>query len=237
MQVSSVNHGVRKAGSMAWSGLRRLLDPSERGDGGDMELSAEAVVGRARAVLEDDRRAIATAGASLGQGFVDAVALLLEASGKTLVTGMGTSGAVARRIAHLLSCGGTPALFIGAADGLHGGLGAIAEGDVLISISKGGESEELNDFTGLARQRGARVIVMTAEARSSLAAHADCVIDIQTPPDTDPGHMMAMGSAIAASAVGDALALILMQERGYAWERFEMTHPGGAVGKAIDGRG
>lgn len=200
-------------------------------------MSAVTVLERARSVLESDRRAIETAAASLGQGFVDAVSILLEAEGKTLVTGMGTSGAVARRIAHLLSCGGTPAIFVSAADGLHGGLGAIAEGDVLISISKGGESRELNDFTERARERGARVIVMTADSSSSLAAHGDCVIEIHTPPDTDPGHMMAMGSAIAASAVGDALSLILMQERGYAWERFEMTHPGGAVGKAIDARG
>jgi D-arabinose 5-phosphate isomerase GutQ len=199
-------------------------------------MSAVTVLERAHSVLESDRRAIESAAASLGQGFVDAVTMLLHAQGKTLVTGMGTSGTVARRMAHLLSCGGTPALFVSAADGLHGGLGAIAEGDVLISISKGGESEELNDFTRLARTRGARVIVMTAAANSSLAAHADCVIEIHTPPDTDPGHMMAMGSAIAASAVGDALALILMQERGYEWDRFEMTHPGGAVGKAIDAR-
>jgi D-arabinose 5-phosphate isomerase GutQ len=199
-------------------------------------MSAVTVLERAHSVLESDRRAIESAAASLGQGFVDAVTMLLDAQGKTLVTGMGTSGTVARRMAHLLSCGGTPALFVSAADGLHGGLGAIAEGDVLISISKGGESKELNDFTRLARTRGARAIVMTAAANSSLAAHADCVIEIHTPPDTDPGHMMAMGSAIAASAVGDALALILMQERGYEWDRFEMTHPGGAVGKAIDAR-
>jgi D-arabinose 5-phosphate isomerase GutQ len=200
-------------------------------------MSAVTFLERARSVLEDDRRAIASAAASLGQGFVHAVSILLEVQGKTLVTGMGTSGAVARRIAHLLSCGGTPAVFVSAADGLHGGLGLVAEGDVLISISKGGESEELNDFTQLARERGARVIVMTEEANSSLAAHRDCVIEIHTPPDTDPGHMLAMGSTIAASAVGDALALILMQERGYGWDRFEMTHPGGAVGKAIDARG
>jgi D-arabinose 5-phosphate isomerase GutQ len=200
-------------------------------------MSAVSVLERARSVLESDRHAIDTAARSLGQGFVDAVAMLLDVQGKTLVTGMGTSGAVARRIAHLLSCGGTPAIFVSAADGLHGGLGAIAEGDVLISISKGGESDELIEFTERARGRGARVIVMTADPGSSLAARGDCVIEIHTPPDTDPGNMMAMGSAIAASAVGDALALILMQERGYAWERFELSHPGGAVGKAIDARG
>lgn len=216
---------------------KRLARSVVREDEEEPEMSAATVLERARSVLESDRRAIETAAASLGQGFVDAVSILLEVQGKTLVTGMGTSGAVARRIAHLLACGGTPAMFVSAADGLHGGLGAIAEGDALISISKGGESGELNDFTSLARERGARVIVMTADANSSLATRGDCVIEIHTPPDTDPGHMMAMGSAIAASAVGDALALILMQERGYAWERFEMTHPGGAVGKAIDGRG
>lgn len=199
-------------------------------------MRAAALIERARAVLADDRRAIEQAGASLGHGFVEAVAILLAGEGKTLVTGMGTSGAVARRIAHLLSCGGTPSLFISAADGLHGGLGAVAAGDVLIAISKGGESDELNRFAALARDRGAKVIVMTAAATSALASVGDCVIEIDTPPDTDPGSMMAMGSAIAASAVGDALAVVLMEERGYAWERFELSHPGGAVGKAIEAR-
>jgi arabinose-5-phosphate isomerase len=199
-------------------------------------MRAATVIARARSVLEDDRRAIAQAGSSIGQGFVEAVDILLAARGKTLVTGMGTSGAVARRIAHLLSCGGTPAVFVSAADGLHGGLGSVAAGDALISISKGGESDELNRFTALARGRGAQIIVMTAVPESSLAALADCVIVVDTPADTDPGDMMAMGSAIAASAVGDALAVVLMEERGYAWEQFEVTHPGGAVGKAIQDR-
>lgn len=195
------------------------------------------VIERARTVLADDRRAIAEAGDALGGGFVTAVEILLAAGGKTLVTGMGTSGAVAHRIAHLLSCGGTPAVYISAADGLHGGLGVVADDDVLISISKGGESDELNRFTSLARERGASIVVMTAEPSSSLAALGDCVIEVRTPPDTDPGRMLAMGSAIAASAVGDALAVVLMEQRGYAWERFERSHPGGAVGKAIEGRG
>jgi arabinose-5-phosphate isomerase len=199
-------------------------------------LDNDALLELGRSVIRGDIDALAMAEADLDEGFVAAVDLLLGVRGKVLVTGMGTSGATARRIAHLLSCGGTPAVFVHAADGLHGGLGAVARGDCVIAISKGGESDELNEYCRRARALGAIVIAMTAEATSPLALIADHVLPIVTPPESDPGEMMAMGSALATCAVGDALAVVLMQLRGYAWERFESSHPGGAVGKRIEAR-
>ena len=187
----------------------------------------------ARSVIRDDMRALASVEADLGDGFLDAVDLLAAAQGKVLVAGMGTSGATARRIAHLLSCGGTPSIFVHPADCLHGGLGAVGPTDVVIGISKGGESDELNQYCELAGERGAKVVTMTAEPASTLATVSDAVLLVRTPDDTDPGSMMAMGSALAACAVGDALAVVLMRLRDYPWERFEQTHPGGAVGKQI----
>jgi arabinose-5-phosphate isomerase len=189
-----------------------------------------------RSVIRDDIRAVSSVEAALDDAFVDVVRMLEACRGKVLVTGMGTSGATARRIAHLLSCGGTPSMFVHAADGLHGGLGAVDGDDIVIAISKGGESDELNEFCRLAAERGAGVIAMTAVVDSTLAAGSDLVLPVVTPEDADPGRMMAMGSALAACAVGDALAITLMRRRGYAWQDFERTHPGGAVGKMIESR-
>lgn len=190
-----------------------------------------------RSVIRGDRAALTMVEDHLGAEFVATVRLLFGVRGKVLVTGMGTSGATARRIAHLLSCGGTAALFVHAADGLHGGLGAVEPEDCLIAISKGGESDELNDYCRRARELGAGLVVLTAELGSPLAQLADQVLPVVTPPESDPGEMMAMGSAIGACAVGDALAVALMRLREYPWERFESSHPGGAVGKRIEARG
>lgn len=200
-------------------------------------LDDAALLEVGRSVIGGDMEALGMVRDGLGEGFIVAVELLLGVRGKVLVTGMGTSGATARRIAHLLSCGGTPAVFVHAADGLHGGLGAVGRDDCIIAISKGGETDELNEYCRRARALGALVIAMTAEPTSPLALIADHVLPVVTPPESDPGEMMAMGSAIAACAVGDALAVTLMQLRGYAWERFESSHPGGAVGKRIEARG
>ena len=134
-------------------------------------------------------------------------------------------------MAHLISCGGTPSMFIHPADSLHGGLGAVSGQDVLIAISKGGKSDEINEFVSRAKSRGLSVIVFTADENSALAKLADACLVIKTPPNSEPGNMLPMGSTLAVSAVGDALALVLMGLKDYSWENFIFTHPGGAVGK------
>jgi arabinose-5-phosphate isomerase len=122
-------------------------------------------------------------------------------------------------------------LFIHPADGLHGGLGAVSSQDVLIAISKGGKSDEINEFVSRAKSRGLSVIVFTASENSALAKLADVCLVIKTLPGSDPGERFPMGSTLAVSAVGDALALVLMGLKDYSWENFIFTHPGGAVGK------
>ena len=194
------------------------------------------ILAKAAQTIRMDAAAVLAVAEGLDASFCQVLDLLQRCTGKVLVTGMGTSGASARRIAHLLSCGGTPALFVNAADGLHGGLGAVSEQDVVIAASKGGESDELNEFCRRARARGARLVAMTATSSSTLARLADIVLIVQTPSEADPGEMMAMGSALAVCALGDALAITLMELRGYSWEAFEFTHPGGAVGKLIQGQ-
>lgn len=190
----------------------------------------------ARETVRQDAAAVAAAVAAVGDGFAAAVDLLFACAGKAVVSGMGTSGATAQRIAHLLAVGGTPAFFAHPADGLHGGLGAVTAADVVLAISKGGESAELNEYVARAKGRGAKTIAMTAEPASTLAGLADATIVVRTPIEADPGGMIAMGSALANCAVGDALVVALMHLRQYPWQSFEDTHPGGAVGLAIAAR-
>jgi D-arabinose 5-phosphate isomerase GutQ len=189
------------------------------------------IVALGRSVIRDELRALESVEADLGDGFLAAVELLRGSSGSVLVTGMGTSGATGRRIAHMLACGGTAAHFVHPADALHGGLGAVRPGDAVIALSRGGDSDEVNQFCRLAQARGASIIAMTREMDSPLAQLSDCILPVRTSPDSDPGGLMAGGSSIAAGAIGDALAVVLMRLRSYTYEDFEHSHPGGSVGK------
>ena len=156
---------------------------------------------------------------------------ILARRGKVFTAGVGTSGHVAQRMAHLLSVTGTPAVFLHPTEGLHGSLGAIQSGEVLISISKGGLSDELNEFTRRAKKLGATVVVLTGDAESPLGLLGDVTVELSSPVDGDPGGIVAMGSTLVSSAWGDALALCLMQMREYGWDAVLYSHPGGAVGK------
>ena len=198
-----------------------------------VDAGADEALALARETIRQDAVAVLAAVDAVGDGFARAVELLFACRGKAIVTGMGTSGATAQRIAHLLAVGGTPAFFAHPADGLHGGLGAVTEQDVVLAISKGGESAELNAYVERAKGRGAQAVAMTAEPASTLAGLADATILVRTPIEADPGGMIAMGSALANCAVGDALVVALMHLRQYPWQSFEFTHPGGAVGRAI----
>jgi arabinose-5-phosphate isomerase len=146
---------------------------------------------------------------------------------------MGTSRAVAERFAHLLACVGTPALFIHAADALHGGAGALTARDVLFVISKGGRSAEINQVAQIARERGARVIAQTEAPVSPLAALSDLVWLVRAEGEVDPFGMVATGSSLVNSAAGDVLCVLLLGLRGYTRDQFGRTHPGGAVGHKL----
>jgi D-arabinose 5-phosphate isomerase GutQ len=186
-------------------------------------------IGRARVAAEI--AALSTLASQIDDRFAAAARILRQATGKVIPVGVGTSGMTARRLAHLLSVTGTPAIFLHPTDGLHGSLGAIEPGDVVIAISKGGQSAELNEFTRLAKTRGAKTIVLTSLDGSELAALGDVTVALRTPDGADPGGVVAMGSTLIASAWGDALAAALMDARGYPWAAVLLTHPGGAVGR------
>ena len=192
---------------------------------------SEGLLKAGRSRIFDEAEALRLIGESLDESFVAAVRLIRMARGKVVTVGVGTSGPVARRMAHLLSTSGTPSLFLHPGDALHGGLGAITATDVVLAISKGGGSAELNEFIRLAKTRGAAVLVLTARAESPLARAADVAVILPQTHDSDPGGIIAMGSSLAAAAWGDALAIVLMQISGYSWEQIIDAHPSGAVGQ------
>ena len=186
---------------------------------------------RAQSVIRADADAIISSLSSLDEAFAAAADTLAACAGKVLVTGSGTSGAVAIRAAHLLSVGGTPAFYLSPADGLHGGLGVVQKDDIVLALSKGGSSKELNDFCARARTLGGALIVITASPGSELAGMADHVIVLKLPAHTDLGGIVATGSSLAAAALTDALVETARVARGYSWEQILFTHPSGAVGR------
>lgn len=197
-------------------------------------MKSDEILELARSVIQREIDGIKTLIDQLDDKFVETVQRLLKCKGHVLVTGIGTSHTVASRLAHLLSCCGTPALFIHPGDGQHGLAGAVTASDILLAISKGGETTEVNHLAKVAKNRGATVIALTENLDSTLGKLSDLVLRIQVPPDADVHGIIATGSSLAAAAMGDALCAVLLKLRGYSLKEFGETHPGGSVGKKLN---
>ncbi len=182
-------------------------------------------------VIRADAAAVLSALDGVDASFVAAARCIAGCRGKILVTGSGTSGAIAQRAAHLLSVGGTPAFYLPPSDGLHGGLGALQKDDLVLALSKGGSSVELNDFCERAKQLCSGVISITASPDSALAQLSDHIILMKLSDESDLGTIVATGSSLAAAAVTDALVEVCRSARGYGWDQVLFTHPSGAVGR------
>lgn len=195
--------------------------------------SAKQLVARAREVVRREAAAVSILNEQLDESVVDVARLMLGCKGHILVTGAGTSRAIAQRFAHLLSCCGTSALPLNAADCLHGGAGAITDRDILYVISKGGHSREINCLVEIAKQKGARIIAHTENPDSPLGKMSDAIYRIKAPEDVDPYGMIATGSSLVNGAACDVLCVLLLELKGYTKEQFGVTHPEGAVGKKI----
>ena len=201
------------------------------------ELDARALVARAREVVAREAAGVAALAEQLDAGLAAVVEVLLGCEGHVLVAGAGTSHAVAQRFAHLLSCSGTPAVCVSAADALHGGAGAITARDVVYVISKGGRTAEINRFVEIAQARGARVVAQTEAPDAPLARRADVVYLVRAAGEVDPYGRIGTGSSLVNAAAGDVLGALLLELRGYTREAFGETHPGGAVGRKLRGEG
>jgi len=196
-------------------------------------MKSDEILNLARSVIQREIDGIATLMDQMDDSFVEVVEKMLDCEGHVLVTGAGTSNPVAARLAHLLSCCGTPALFIHPGDSQHGLAGAVTGKDILIAISKGGETTEINHLAQVAKARGATVIAMTEKPESTLGKMSHAILPVKAPPEGDPHGMIATGSSLVNSAMGDALCVVLLQLRGYSLEKFGETHPGGAVGRKL----
>lgn len=194
-------------------------------------LDDNELIALARSVVEADGAAVCAARDALDERFIRVARLISSNQGKVLVTGSGTSGATAARTAHILSVCGTPAFYLPPADGLHGGLGVLQPNDLILALSKGGGSKELNEFCSRAKTLCGAVIAVTAAPKSALAEIADHVIELTIDDNADLGEVIATGSSLAIAAVLDAICEIARVSRDYDWRRLLFTHPSGAVGR------
>ncbi len=187
----------------------------------------------AKRVLEVEARAISELVHRLNHEFVKAVEAILRSEGKVVVTGVGKSGIIARKIASTLSSTGTPALFLHPTEALHGELGLLEPEDVVIAVSKSGETDELLQILPVIKRQGNLLIAFTGNLRSSLAKAADVVIDVSVREEACPLGLAPTASTTAALAMGDALAVALLQSRGFREEDFARIHPRGSLGKRL----
>jgi arabinose-5-phosphate isomerase len=169
----------------------------------------------------------------VGDEFVQATQLLLACSGRVVVTGMGKSGHVGRKITATLASTGTPAMFMHPAEASHGDLGMITAADVVIAISNSGESEELTAILPLIKRMGVPMIAMTGRRQSALGKHADVVLDTSVDKEACPHNLAPTASTTAQLAMGDALAVSLLDARGFKADDFARSHPGGALGRKL----
>lgn len=165
--------------------------------------------------------------------FARAVELILLSHGRVIVSGMGKSGHIARKIAATMASTGTPAYFVHPAEASHGDLGMITRDDVLLALSNSGESEELLRIVPLVKRQGARLISMTGAPKSTLAREADVHLDAGVSQEACPNNLAPTASTTAALALGDALAVALLDARGFGPEDFARSHPGGSLGRRL----
>ena len=191
---------------------------------------SEAELKRARELILLEAQAVARVADRIDESFVGLADLIGGLSGKVITSGLGTSGTIATRMAHLLTVTGTPSFFLSPSDGLHGRSAVGVPGDMLIAISKGGESDELIDMASIMKERGVTIVALCASKDNTLAREANYVVVVDS-SEADPGGIVAMGITLAQGAYGDALALMLMARKGYQWSQVVQSHPGGAVGK------
>jgi len=200
---------------------------------GQSASGGETALELARRVLAIEADAVRALIERVDERFLAAVSLILERRGRVVVSGIGKSGHIARKIASTLASTGTPAVFLHPAEALHGDLGMIEAGDVFVAISHSGESEELLNIIPQVKRRGARLIALTGRRDSTLAKEADVLLDAGVAQEACPHNLAPTASTTAALALGDALAVALLDARGFSADDFARSHPGGALGRRL----
>ena len=193
----------------------------------------QRIIRLAREALEIEAAAVLGLRERVGQDFASAVAMVLKVQGRVVVMGMGKSGHIGRKMAATLASTGTPAMFVHPAEASHGDLGMITAADLLIAISNSGESEELTAILPVLKRLGVPLIAMTGHLDSTLGRHADLVLDTGVEKEACPLNLAPTASTTAQLALGDALAVALLDARGFKTEDFARSHPGGALGRKL----
>jgi arabinose-5-phosphate isomerase len=205
--------------------------PSLPGQAG--RLDPDRALGMAVRTIDIEAGALRAMALRQGEAFVRAVQAMLECRGRTVVMGMGKSGHVGRKIAATLASTGTPAFFVHPAEASHGDLGMVTPGDVVLAISNSGESDELAAIVPAVRRIGVTLLAMTGRADSTLARHADIVLDSAVDQEACPLNLAPTASTTAQMALGDALAVALLDARGFVEADFARSHPGGSLGRKL----
>jgi arabinose-5-phosphate isomerase len=193
----------------------------------------EAILRRARDVLNIEIEGLLSLVDRLDDNFCRAIELLSGCHGKVVVTGMGKSGLICRKIAATLASTGTPSFFLHSGDALHGDLGMVMKGDVILAVSNSGETEEIVKIIPHFKRHALKMIVMTGNPDSTLAKAADVILDISVREEACPLGLAPTASTTATLAMGDALAVVLLESKGFNQEDFAMRHPGGILGRRL----
>ena len=193
----------------------------------------EHLLALARQVLDIEADALRALSTRIDAGFADAVHLILACTGRVVVSGMGKSGHIGSKIAATLASTGTPAFFMHPGEASHGDLGMIAPNDVVLALSNSGESNEIVSIVPLIKRRGAKLIAMTGNPNSTMAREADVHLNAAVDKEACPLNLAPTASTTAALALGDALAVALLDARGFSADDFARTHPGGSLGRRL----
>ncbi len=191
------------------------------------------MIKQAKRVLKIEAEAVAALIDRVDKNFEQAVEIILDCEGRVVVTGMGKSGLIGKKIAATLASTGTPALFLHPAEGIHGDLGMVTRGDTVIALSNSGETEELARMLPSLKRLGIKIIALTGNPESTLAKNSDVVINVGVKEEACPLGLAPTASTTATLAMGDALAVALLNKRGFKEEDFACFHPGGTLGKKL----
>ncbi len=237
-------HGLRTSGKRAailpqvrerlihrYDPHRTTTEPKKRMPGANLDL--DQIIARGRRVLAIEADAVAALEHRLGAEFAQACRLLLTCQGRIVVTGMGKSGHVAGKIAATLASTGTPSFFLHPAEAIHGDIGMITAGDVVLALSNSGETDELLTILPVIKRLDVPLIAMTGSRDSTLARHATVVLDVSVPAEACSLNLAPTASTTATLAMGDALAVAILEARGFTEEDFARSHPGGALGRRL----
>jgi len=196
-------------------------------------MDSSDILNQARRTISIEMDAISRAADRLGEDFIRACRMILESPGRTVLCGIGKSGAVARKLAGTFASTGTPAFFLHPAEAIHGDLGMVRDSDIVIMLSNSGETDELVRILPPLRRRGVRIIAVCGEHSSTLAQEAEAIIDSAIECEACPLGLAPTASTATMMALGDALAMAVMHMRGFSEEDFAASHPGGALGRRL----